>query len=385
MVVTQTTIFGGDLFDTWAKLVSHIHTCISRSLEEESMIYGHTVSIEGKIGTFVGAGDTLDEYDTWWKSAIEEDNPNVTEVIVPSFFDKLSNGMFMGYKHNVHVFIHNSEREQDAFIKEHNLSLGSLYETKDKHDDMIWQSKEDAVADQKKSRRELFEQRQQEINEAQRKWYIEMSNKINDLKRRRLAGEEIPPEDEIAPEDAVFYMENEYREVTIGEELGLDQHDPWDKRSDEEKELEKKMKEKFKNAQKSGIMSGESFTGPIARDRGGAKINLDDINDAQEELKEESCVSIMHGGMTINEDGTISGQVVAKKYGGEVDTDLLAEKENAIAERKATQRPTYRKIKKALVGDNSCCAAGIMGDRGKPKKTTAKRGKRRVIKIEQDK
>jgi hypothetical protein len=53
---------------------------------------------------------------------------------------------------------------------------------------------------------------------------------------------------------------------TIGEALGLTENDPWDKRSEEQKEKEKAAQEKYKKAydeaQKRGTISGDSFSSP---------------------------------------------------------------------------------------------------------------------------
>ena len=48
---------------------------------------------------------------------------------------------------------------------------------------------------------------------------------------------------------------------TIGEIHGLDKHDPWDQRSDEQKEREKKVDEAMRKAREKGGLTGDSFGG----------------------------------------------------------------------------------------------------------------------------
>ncbi len=49
---------------------------------------------------------------------------------------------------------------------------------------------------------------------------------------------------------------------TIGELLGIAEHDPWDQRTDEQRESDAKLAKKFEAARKKGVLTDESFEPP---------------------------------------------------------------------------------------------------------------------------
>lgn len=84
--------------------------------------------------------------------------------------------------------------------------------------------------------------------------------------------------------DATTVEEEDER--TLAEIYGLDKHDPWDERTEEEKALAEAYKRKADDAKKKGNMMGESFGGMAPKDGDAPKdpsVRVTDVKMAQEE------------------------------------------------------------------------------------------------------
>lgn len=297
------------------------------------MIYGYKEMLDGRAATLAVAADSVEEFTAFVEAVTgQEDTRNWNETYASSFLDAMRNEAFKGYKHSVLAIYHDDDAQLDAFWTEWEV----LQEVKtmvgrDRQADMLRAAKES----------------------------------------QRLATET-----------------EEDRSKTIEERFGLDQADPWDRRTEEEVEADKKMKEKMKEMRKAGTMSDDSFGGADAqrasRERPGAN-NVPGAygrTQAQEAIKEfepEADVDAMSNdelaeklkGMGVpdvqgvynddevpqkakaasgeifvedikaerNEDGSIDldsiTSVMAHKHGGEVDEVAKAAAEAAHAEKVA--------------------------------------------------
>lgn len=364
------------------------------------MLFGYKVSIDDRIGTMVVAATTVEEFTKWC-----DENYDVVEgcffneVFIPGFLDAMTNDTFKGYKKPVRVFYHDDTANQDEFIKKHAIELVQPLAGPDKQADMIWLAEQEVKDEEKQTRKELFEAREKEINEIYKKWRADIEARKAALQARRDAGEEIPPEDEIPEEDLVFYLENEYAEKTIAEELELNEYDPWDRRSEEEKEHDRMIKEKIDKAKKAGKLSGESFGGPVERDKSMGKVDLRDPKKvdgdsantdaavAPEQVEgEDGEVFVTKISTSTDANGNITVHGInAIKKGGEVNEEekaaKIAEREEAIAKAKGGKRVfTPEDFAKALRGDGRMDSTGgavLEGDKKKVKDKNS--GKKRPV------
>lgn len=159
------------------------------------MINGHKDVRDGKLVTVVSSCEYLTDYIKFAENVALQDEKNrkYNEHYISTPMDHLIDVYFTGFKKPIHFFYHDDEAQRDAFIAEWGIiEKESLVRARDAHSDML--SAEEYIKQQE------TEQHRQE-----------MIAKTGD--------------------------EN-YGRVTIGEMFGLDQHDPWDRRSDAEKEAD---------------------------------------------------------------------------------------------------------------------------------------------------
>lgn len=311
------------------------------------MLYGYKVMMDNRVATLISAADTVQEYTIWCDNNEDVvDGCLFNECYVSNFMDVLTNEEFKGFKHAVRVFYHDDEAQREEFIKKHSIKLVQSFAARDKQDDMLHEEKATKIDIEKEERAKKWEERQKEIDAITKAFY-------EDIEKRKAAGEEIPEDEQH------IYIENEYAEKTIGEALGLDEYDPWDRRSDEELEHEAKVKDKIEKAKKMGQLSGESFGGVVAR-----KKEEEANGEGTEEAKKEGKVHVRKINVEQNADGTYKVMgVEAIKTGAEVDEDekrrLEEEKARIAEERKArAKKLTPEDFAKALRGDGRMDSTG---------------------------
>lgn len=182
------------------------------------MLYGYKEMLDNRVATLVVAADNVEEY-TAWLDAVkgQEEGRNWEETYASNFLDAMRSDTFKGYKHSVLAAYHTDEEQREAFWAEWSVVEVKSAVGRDRHLDMLHAKK--------------VEERQATETE----------------------------EDKLK---------------TIEERLGLDANDPWDRRTEEEKEADKKMKEQMKEMARKGEISGDSFGGAdeqrSSRDRPGA-------------------------------------------------------------------------------------------------------------------
>ena len=169
------------------------------------MLYGYKETLDNRVATLVVAAETVEEYNTWIQAVANQTEGNWEETYASNFLDAMRNEAFKGYKQPVLAIYHTDTEQRDAFWTEWDVTEVLSAIGRDRHLDMIHAKKE-------------------EIREA-------TETEADKLR-------------------------------TIEERLGLDVHDPWDRRSEEEVEADKKMKEQMKEMEKAGKLSGDgSFSG----------------------------------------------------------------------------------------------------------------------------
>ncbi len=317
-------------------------------------IYGHIAQIDARVATLVVAADDVSDLETFI-STIQLQDPavaNYVEIYTSGFLDHMTQDLYKGFKHSVYAFYHTDEAQRDAFIQEWNIQLNNPTACRDRHLDMLHRK-------------------------------------------------QVEYKDSIATDAE--------RAMTLEERLGLDKYDPWDKRTDEEREEDTKMKERMKELTKQGLVSDQSFgdadelrksrpkSPPISRTQVIEKLaeNIgEDFKDQAKDLtndqlkdmavglgenitevldddkmpvKDEPSIHVSDIGVERNEDGSIRiTNVQAHKHGGEVDTALKEARQEAFEEhvlekkdgRKAFSPDDFAAV---LAGDESSDAMGVKG------------------------
>lgn len=173
------------------------------------MLYGYQAEIDNKPATLVVSADTVEELDAWFAQVTEDAEKACWESVrVSNFLEMLRpNNPFHGYKRPVYAVFHADDANRDAFIKRFEINEQNIEYCRDRHRDMIHAKKV-----------------------------------------------------ELGEDTGMFGTAN--ADKTIAEIAGVsDEYDPWDKRSEEEKEQDKKLREKYEELEKKGKLSGESFGG----------------------------------------------------------------------------------------------------------------------------
>jgi hypothetical protein len=163
------------------------------------MIYGY------KDGTIliVGAGDKLSEYQEFYKNIITEGSLGSlihSGCTQPEFMEMLTDQRFKGFKESPYVFEFFSESMMISFVDLFEIHLCPLYYVVDKQAEMLKPTTKDQYFADKR---------------------------------------------------------------TLGEIYGLEENDPWDTRSEEQKKEDAEWKDKASKAKKDGNLTGEnSFAAP---------------------------------------------------------------------------------------------------------------------------
>ena len=182
------------------------------------MLYGYT-----KNGTtVVTAAETVMELEGWYQRILEKTPNNVTEHRATGFMDHLSDPDFLGYRHPAYIFEHDSADQQDDFITQNSIKIFPPMRARD--------------------------------------FMLDMVAKVDD----KLQSD---------------YHKRDNR--TIGEVTGLDEHDPFDKRSEAERETAKLNEKRTDELRKrlGDHVTGQSFD-PNPRGGDGGGLNITEIFDA---------------------------------------------------------------------------------------------------------
>lgn len=145
----------------------------------------------------VGAADNLAEYQDFYKLIIHEENPTFV-CSQPEFDDLLMN--YKGFREPPYVFDFKTNDAAMAFAESHQITLGPPHYIADKQREMV--------------------------------------------KPKGYGG------------DNDYFADKR----TLGEMYGLNEYDPWDTRTEEEKTQDEKHKKVADEAKKKGNLTGESFT-----------------------------------------------------------------------------------------------------------------------------
>ena len=284
------------------------------------MLYGHMEMVDNRLATLVSSADSFAEYDAFLEVVRGQDinKRNFVEVYTSRALQHMTEELYNGYKKPIHVFYHSSEKQRDDFVAEWKIKiLANGVQTRDKQADMIFEEKLKAENEAK----------------AKRDAAMEAAEK---------AGQEYTGE----------------RERTLAEIHGLEENDPWDRRSEEELEMDREMREAMRKAKAAGTMSDDSFTSPPTPSAepdkmkpGAGKLTITDTD------------------AILNSDGSLNiSQIRAVKTGGPVDENLKKARQEAhdqAREEKLAGRRTFspEDFAAVLAGDGSADHLGIRGDR----------------------
>ena len=170
--------------------------------------------------TVVTAGHTLEEYQAWFAS-LNHEGALYTSARETEMFEHLMNDEWTDLKTTVYVFEFDHDYKQAEFARVHDIVIMPRMNAIDRNSDMDYLSKGDTFLDDKR---------------------------------------------------------------TIAEIHGLEDNDPWDNRTDEEKAADKIMSDRMKELQAADKISGDSFS-PTAK--GGVA-----VTDIQATTKADGTLSI---------------------------------------------------------------------------------------------
>jgi len=290
------------------------------------MLYGHKEVVDNRVATLVTSASTIEEYmsflDVVRGQAIDKRNFN--EMYTSKVLQHLVEDLYKGFKKPIHVFYHDDEAQRETFMTEWNIKvLENGVQARDKQSDMLF---EKTLRDE------------------------------NAEKAARNAAEK-------AAEDAGVEYKGP-REKTLAELHGLEENDPWDRRSEEEKEQDREMKEMMRKAKEAGTMSDDSFSSPPA-DPTATPERMGKPGEASPNGK----LSITDTDGIIRADGSLDiSKITAVKTGGPVDENLKKAKEEAFEAKKAEKlagRKTFspEDFAAILAGDGSADHLGIRGNK----------------------
>lgn len=172
-------------------------------------VFGLKEHLDNRVATIVVAADTVEEFNKWFTDV--EGQPEgdrlYNEIYTSSVLDALTRDQFKGFKHHVYAFFHDTEEQREEFVAQQKIVEQKTHPARDRQADMLHKHKE-------KVREET--------------------------------------------------ETDEDRNRTIEERLGLDKNDPWDRRSEEEREQDRQLKEEMKRLRQEGTVSSDSFADPEA-------------------------------------------------------------------------------------------------------------------------
>lgn len=286
------------------------------------MLYGHKEMVDNRVATLVTSATTVEEYDAFLNVVRGQaiDKRNFNEMYTSKALQHLTEDLYKGFKKPIHAFYHDDEAQREEFHKEWNIKvLENGVQSRDKQSDM------------------LFEKSYRTENEE---------------KQARNAAEK-------AAQDAGVEYTGP-REKTLAELHGLEEHDPWDRRSEEEKEQDREMKEMMRKAKEAGTMSDDSFSATPAGP---------EPDKMSSTPSENGKLSITDTDGIIRADGSLDiSKITAVKTGGPVDENLKKAKEDAF-EKQREEKLAGRKhfspedFAAILAGDGSADHLGIKGNR----------------------
>lgn len=292
------------------------------------MLYGHKEMVDNRIGTIVSSATTVEEYGEFIAIVVNQSKKtrNFNEVFTSKALQHMMEEMYSGFKKPVHVFYHDDEAQRDAFFKEWKIEEVNNVQARDKQGDMVFDEK---------YRRENAE------------------------KQTRDAAMEA------AEKAGVDYTGD--REPTLAEKFGLTENDPWDRRSEADRERDEEMRQHMKRAKEAGTMSDDSFDAPAPK-RGAEP---DVMQAPGQSAPGNGILKITDIDGLTNPDGTINidniSNIRASKTGGPVDENLKAEREKQFEEKKAEKldgRPTFspEDFAKVLAGNGGSIPGRTEGD-----------------------
>jgi hypothetical protein len=149
-----------------------------------------------KDGLFliVGAADTISEYQTFYKNVIESDGVGFIQCTQPDFMEMISDNRFRGFKEAPYVFEFASIELQSYFLHIHQIHACPLYYIADKQTEMLKPTKDPFFTDK----------------------------------------------------------------TPLGEVYGLNERDPWDSRTEEQKEKDAEHKKSANASKKEGGLTGDT-------------------------------------------------------------------------------------------------------------------------------
>lgn len=288
------------------------------------MLYGHKEIVDNRTATLVSSADSMDEFKKFLELASNQsaDTRNFNEMYTSRALEHLVEDLYRGFRKPIHVFYHNDEAQRDAFIAEwliHIVSDG--INARDKQDDMLHNEK------------------------------VAAENRAIDAENAR---------EQKAKEDGVDYERP--KEKTLGEIHNLTENDPWDRRSDPEKEEDAAMRDMAQKARDAGTMTGDSFFDRKSDEKPAQPNPNASASDPNGKL------NITETDGIVRADGTLDiSKIRVTKSGGPIDENLKQAKEDAFnkaREDKLAGRTKFspEDFARVLAGDGGSDAAGIQGD-----------------------
>ena len=260
------------------------------------MLYGYKEMLDDRVASIVPAADSTVEYDAWvdGMKGMNAGDPSTpfNEIYASELLDHMMRDEYKGYKRPVLAVYHDDEAQRDAFFEHFGIKEVQSMAGRDRQADMI--HNEDVEAER------ASKERQKKLAEA---------------------------------------MGEDYRELTIAELAGVAENDPWDKRTDAQKNADANMKQQMDELRASGELSDDSFGSAAeiraARDKEREDKGLPPVPKSGGELRIDEITA------RINPDGSIDlSDITAHKDGGPVDEAL----------KKAREKTTDETIKEATGG-----------------------------------
>ena len=290
------------------------------------MLYGHQEMVDNRVATLVTSADTIEEYDAFLDvvRGQSKDKRNFNEMYTSKALQHMVEELYQGFKKPIHVFYHDDVAQRDEFAKEWNLKiLENGVQSRDKQGDMV------------------FEQKYRQENNA---------------KQARDAA--------IAAAEASGKEYTGEREKTLAEMHGLEENDPWDRRSEEDKEADREMKRQIDAAKAAGTMSDDSFTGGKLAPAGPEPDKM-----TKPGAPSQGKLTITDTDGMINAEGSLNiSNIRATKVGGPVDENLKQARQDAfqaVKDEKLAGRKQFspEDFAAVLAGDGSSDANNIRGDK----------------------
>jgi hypothetical protein len=272
------------------------------------MLYGYKEKVDNQIATIVSAADTVDEYDNWVGTVSKQmPHPNFESYGASSFMDHLTRDEFHGYKRPVLIVFHVDEVQRELFVHE-------------------WQIK----------------QVQPALARDMQKLMTFRKSQADRIAR------------EAQEEEQASATETEIVGRSLEEIHGLIDSDPWDKRTEEQKQAEADLRKKMKELRKEGKISDDSFGGADVQRKAKEKARKGNADKVEDGVAHVTDVRT-----TLNADGSVDiDNVLAQKWGGEIDSVAATahekEYQDRLAERKKGKRVfSPDDFAEALRGDGS--------------------------------